>query len=117
MMQKERRLQWHQGNYQREKTIGAEQQQLRQVKLQSTKLGRSVHLWPVPVLSCLSTLNLPVQIRKSVGMKIMQRNLNEALLLAIRSWLRWSERYEDFLLYCTLLLKVCWQMTCLLTFS
>ena len=50
-------------------------------------------------------------------MKIMQRNLNEALLLAIRSWLRWSERYEDFLLYCTLLLKVCWQMTCLLTFS
>lgn len=115
MMQKEGRVQGYKGNHQREKTLGAEQQQLRQVKLQSTQLGRSAHLWPV--LSCPSTLNLPVQIRKSVGMKIMQRNLNEALLLAIRSRLRWSERYEDFLLYCTLLLKVCWQMTCLLTIS
>ena len=39
-------------------------------------------------------------------MKIMQRNLNEALLLAIRVQLRWSERFEDFALYTCVLLKV-----------
>ena len=45
-------------------------------------------------------------IKHSVGVKLMVRNLTEALIRASRSAMRFSDKIEDVALYCALLLKV-----------
>lgn len=45
-------------------------------------------------------------IKHSVGVKLMVRNLTEALIRASRSAMRFSDKLEDVALYCALLLKV-----------
>lgn len=45
------------------------------------------------------------QIRSVVGMKRMQQTLNEALVVAVRTDMRWSARFHDVATYCALLLS------------
>ena len=48
----------------------------------------------------------PVQIKGSVGVKIMQKSYQDSLVLNVRAHLRWTKDLRHLGLYCALLLKV-----------
>jgi hypothetical protein len=63
-------------------------------------------------MRCLSGIVLSslgcLQIKSSVGMKMMLKTLQEALFLRVRSKLRWSEDKHELGLYCGLILRCVW---------